>query len=117
MAEEEPAGTDDTPPAAQPEEMPALEGKTTLGEGPVESAILAYHSLSSIGAEIASLLRARNVKQVILLNPPDLAGFHDLRWIETRIEAIRKMLEAVKPEEQTKALVVAGVVAAIGAVS
>lgn len=56
-----------------------------------------------IGAEIATSLRAQNVKQVVLLNLPDLTGFHDLRWIRTRAEVIRKMFEAVKPSDQVEA--------------
>jgi hypothetical protein len=93
----------------------ALEGKTSLGDTvSIESAILAYHSLGLIGAEIAMSLKAQNVKQVVLLNPPDLTGFHDLRWIERRAEVIRKMFEAVKPPTQAKTVVG---VAAIGTVA
>lgn len=95
----------------------ALEGKTSLGDTvAIESAILAYQSLSSIGGEIARDLRALNIKQVILLNPPDLTGFHDLRWIEARAEVIRRMFEAVKTPAQPTAQEEA-IAAAIGTVA
>jgi hypothetical protein len=63
------------------------------------------------------VLRAANIKTVVLLNPPDLASFHDLRWVGTRAEVVRKMFEAVKPQPQTAEFAVAGVVAAIGTVN
>ncbi|HEX6904780.1 MAG TPA: hypothetical protein VF789_34050 [Thermoanaerobaculia bacterium] len=97
----------------EPQTTP-LEGKTTLDEDvTLESAILAYDSVSRIAGEIARLLKNDNVEEVMILDPADGAGLQELRWVSARIQALQAAFDSIKPEKPATKVFVAEAITAI----
>jgi len=94
-----------------------LEGKTTVGDTVViESAILAYHSMSRIAENIASLVKDAGVRQAILFNEKDMAGILELRAFNEQAAVILQMFKDAMPKPEPAAKALASVIGGIATV-